>query len=61
VDDDHVRVLGEVIDFDENDVLTLRTGGTFLLIDTEGIAPVCVTGTTVSVAVDDLEIFPINM
>jgi hypothetical protein len=59
-DDGHVEVIGEVVDYDQYDVITLRAGGALLLIDTEGDAPLGITGTTVRVIVDDLRIYPTN-
>lgn len=61
VDEAHTRVAGEVVELDENDVLTLRAGDTFLLIDTEGTAPLGVRGSRVSLTVDDLDIYPSNV
>jgi hypothetical protein len=59
-DDDQVEIRGEVVDYDESDVLTLRAGDTLLLVDTEGRAPLGITGTTVKIVLDDLQIYPTN-
>jgi hypothetical protein len=51
------RTAGEVVAFHEYDVLDLQAGRTSVMVQTSGNAPPCLIGTTVSIVVDDLEIY----
>jgi hypothetical protein len=57
---DRARLVGEVVDLDEFDVLTLRAGAVTLLLDVDGTAPAGIVGTTVGVLVDELEPYPVR-
>lgn len=53
-----VAITGRAVEVDHLDVMTLEVGGTLLSVEMEGIAPLGIVGTVVTLVVRDLDVYP---
>lgn len=57
-EDNSVAITGRVVEIDHQDVMILEVGGALLSLEMEGVAPVGIVGTLVTLVVRGLDVHP---